>query len=164
MLIDLSQYNYNHKTEGKEPFQKLIGLGKYAYICAGLTAAYECSIVRRPPNFRMACVQGGKHFLIWLGASATFTTAVLCLTNIRKKDDPWNYFFGTLASGGFVYSFLQRGHFVSFVTMYAAIGATLLKYKLMHGYKPFEYNYKFPLSVVYFNFDKTPDVRYEKPY
>ncbi|KAL2745877.1 NADH dehydrogenase ubiquinone 1 alpha subcomplex subunit 11 [Vespula maculifrons] len=163
MLIDLKRYNYNHRTEGKEPFQKLIGLGKYAYVGACVTAAYDCSVVRQPHNFRMAFVQGGKHFLVWLGASATFTTAVLCLTNIRKKDDPWNYFFGTLASGGFVYSFLQRGQLVSFVTLYAAIGAAVWKYKLMHGYKPLDRSFKFRISAHYFNFDKTPDVRYEKP-
>ncbi|XP_046831183.1 uncharacterized protein LOC124429655 [Vespa crabro] len=159
----LKKYNYNSQTEGKEPFQKLIGLGKYAHLGAAFTSAYEICMIRRPPNLRMGLIQGGKHFLVWLGASATFTTAVLCLTNIRKKDDPWNYFFGTLASGAFTYSFIQRGHFVFFVTMYAAIGAAIFKYKLMQGYKPLEYDFKFRMSSFYLNFDKTPDVRYEKP-
>lgn len=92
--LDTKKYVYNPKTEGKEPFQKLIGLGKYASYGTMLTFAYEASFLKKR-TVLMTAFLAGKHSLFWLGASATFTTTVLCLTNIRKKDDPWNYFLGS---------------------------------------------------------------------
>ncbi|XP_035743880.1 uncharacterized protein LOC118451440 [Vespa mandarinia] len=163
MFSSLKKYKYDYKNEGKEPLQKLIGLGKYIFMGAMFTSAYDLSMIREPPSLRTVLVLGGKHIITWLGASATFTTAVLCLTNTRKKDDQLNYFFGALASGAFTYSFVQRGSFVLFMTTYVAIGAAILKFKVMKGYKILEYDIKYKSASLYINRDNTPDVRYEKP-
>lgn len=157
----LRQFKYDHTKEGKEPFQKLVGLGKYAYIGAATTASYDLCVARPTPHRYEGFIRGGKHFLVWIGASSAFTLAVLFLTNMRKKDDPWNYFYGTLVAGGVVYSLIPRGGAVAMMTAYGAIGAAIYKYQLLNGYKPEKYKYLD--SQVFFNLDTSPDVRYTKP-
>ncbi|XP_015189999.1 PREDICTED: NADH dehydrogenase [ubiquinone] 1 alpha subcomplex subunit 11 [Polistes dominula] len=157
----LRQFKYDHTTEGKEPFQKLLALGKYGYIGAVVSASYDLCVARPTPNRIEGFIRGGKHFLVWIGATSAFTLAVLALTNIRKKDDPWNYFYGTLAAGGVVYSLIPKGGTVGLITGYAALGAALYKYQLLQGYKPEKLKYVH--TSMAFNFDKSPDVRYTKP-
>lgn len=93
--LDLKKYVYNSKTEGKEPFQKLIGLGKYASLGTMVSVGYKVLASEQMSVLR-ATFLTGKYFAFWFGASATFTTTVLCLTNLRKKDDPWNYYLGSM--------------------------------------------------------------------
>ncbi|KAI4492638.1 hypothetical protein M0804_002429 [Polistes exclamans] len=157
----LRKFTYDHTKEGKEPFHKLIGLGKYAYIGAATTASFDLCVARPTPHKYENFIRGGKHFLVWIGASSAFTLTVLFLTNIRKKDDPWNYFYGTLVAGSFVYSLVPRGGIITMLTAYGSLGAALYKYQLLNGYKPEKFR-TFE-SQVLFNFDKSPDVRYSNP-
>ncbi|KAI4503516.1 hypothetical protein M0802_001738 [Mischocyttarus mexicanus] len=158
----LRKFKYDYTKEGKEPFQKLFALGKYAYAAAALTASYDLCVARQPLNVYAGFIQGGRHFLVWLGASSTFTLTVLLLTNIRQKDTPLNYFLGTCAAGSFVYSLIQHGGFVGFVTLWASIGAAVYKYQLLEGYVPRLERPRYSHTQFSFDFDKTPDVRYTK--
>ncbi|KAK2585830.1 hypothetical protein KPH14_010425 [Odynerus spinipes] len=128
---------------------------------AAVTGGFEVLVSRPSPNATIFLKSSGKHILFWTAITTTFTTTVLFLTNVRKKDDPLNYFLGAIASCAVMYSITKQGPLSFGLATSCGIGAAMLKSGFLNGYDPFDMSMiRHDWHRMSMNFENSPDVRY----
>ncbi|XP_076347084.1 NADH dehydrogenase (ubiquinone) B14.7 subunit [Tachypleus tridentatus] len=92
-------YSYYDTPDGEDCFQKMWYITKYATLAALGISVYDISLVSHPQGY----LQTLGRISYWVAPFATmgavFSATTCVATNLRKKDDPLNYFLGGCAAG-----------------------------------------------------------------
>ncbi|KAL1140199.1 hypothetical protein AAG570_000131 [Ranatra chinensis] len=136
LLDDLSPnaYKYYDTPEGEDCFKKLWYVTKYAGVYSVLGASIDVLLYSHPKGY--AATLGRYVYLISpaLGVAAAFATTVCTATNVRHKDDKWNYLLGGLASGAVVGAWRKNIKVGVFASLALGLAAVLKKDSVENGW------------------------------
>lgn len=93
MLISyyLYRFDYFSHPEGKDVIGKLLGANKWAMLASYVGATIDAAGFTRCMNIPEVLNCASFWFLPLCGATTAFVSCNYALTNIREKDDPFNY-------------------------------------------------------------------------
>ncbi|KAJ8681541.1 hypothetical protein QAD02_017333 [Eretmocerus hayati] len=95
----LNKYQYFRSPDGTDPVHKIMGLTKIGWLASGYLTLIDTCLITRTRNAAQFFNTAGFYFVPITGMCLTFSTVTYAMTNLRKKDDHWNYVAGALASG-----------------------------------------------------------------
>lgn len=87
----LSQFDYFQHPEGKDVVGKLIGANKWAMLGGYVVTTIDAAGLTRCMNIPEVLNCAAYWFVPLCGATTAFVSVNYALTNLRGKDDPWNY-------------------------------------------------------------------------
>lgn len=87
-------YSYYNAPEGEDPVGKIVGLGKYGFFAGGFIGIYDAVLWSHCRNTLQFLNTAAYWVVPMTGICVTFSAVTYTLTNLRKKDDKWNYFAG----------------------------------------------------------------------
>ncbi|XP_067634178.1 NADH dehydrogenase [ubiquinone] 1 alpha subcomplex subunit 11 [Eurosta solidaginis] len=133
----LKSFQYYNHPEGQDIFGKMVATNKYAAVTGLFYSVADVLMYSKPKGYlptlgRIAYIIGPM-----MGMASAFTLTTYASTNIRGKDDKFNYFLGGFAAGG-VYGAWQKNHVSGLVVgLFLGIAGGVKKLSKQEGWEFF---------------------------
>ncbi|KAL6421821.1 hypothetical protein ACFW04_010977 [Cataglyphis niger] len=105
----INNWRYSNAPEGKQPFEKVLGLSKYGFGGSFFIGAYDCILVSQSYTFWEALNTMSYWVVPITAMCATFASVAYTVTKIRGKDGYANYVLASLATSGVFYHWQRNG-------------------------------------------------------
>ncbi|CAL4129700.1 unnamed protein product [Meganyctiphanes norvegica] len=93
---------YSDAPDGEQCFQKMLICGKNAGLVGVIASTYDLLMVTKPQGYVPAIGCYIRGTIPLAAAGLTFATVSCMATNLRHKDDKFNYFLGGASAGGII--------------------------------------------------------------
>ncbi|KAK0168866.1 hypothetical protein PV327_002630 [Microctonus hyperodae] len=152
--ITYGKPGYYDSPEGKNPWEKIWGLTKYAIPTGIFFSTADAVLITQARNALEAANVLGYWMVPLIGLSTAFTSVTYIATNLRGKDDKLNYACGVLACGPVLHAWKRSTEF-TFWGMGILMAAALLKkdaiesgYEILPKTSFIHGNYEYDFSMV----------------
>ncbi|KAG8042032.1 hypothetical protein G9C98_000023 [Cotesia typhae] len=146
---------YYDKPEGTDPVGKLWGINKYA-IASGIFFGLGDSLIYTQTKNVLETINCFGYYIVpFVGLASAFACGTYISTDLRKKDDRWNYVVGALSCMPVLYSWKKTASFTFWGTGLLLFAALVKKDSIVNEYSflnvttHYKYgNYKYDMSLV----------------
>lgn len=123
----INNWKYTRTPEGKEPFEKVIGLSKYGFGSSFFIGAYDCILVSQTQTFWQTLNTMSYWVVPITAMCATFASVAYTVTKFRGGEDGYaNYVLASLATGGVFYHWQKKG-LMTYSFLVALIACAIVK-------------------------------------
>lgn len=98
--MSLWKANYYENPEGTDAFGKICATNKYAILTGFAWGTVDVLMVTKPKGYLPIMARYAYNVGPMMGMASAFTLGTFAATNLRKKDDRWNYVIGGICAGG----------------------------------------------------------------
>lgn len=88
------KFDYYAKPEGQDPLNKIVGVSKYCAFTGILIGTNDIIAISKTKTFYDSARCLGFWVVPLTGMGCAFASTTYIATNLRGKDDPWNYVIG----------------------------------------------------------------------
>lgn len=88
------KFNYYAEPEGHDPLNKVVGVAKYGAYTGLFLGGFDIMLVSKTTTLYDSVRCLGFYMVPLMGMGAAFASTTYIATNLRGKDDPWNYVIG----------------------------------------------------------------------
>lgn len=127
-------YQYYDTPDGEDCLKKVIYMNKLGVLFGGFYSTLDVISFSKPVGVGNIALRYATITLPLMAIGSTFA-AVTCLsTNIRKKDDFWNYFWGGVAAGGVTGAVTKSGPLGTLCALTFGCAGMTKKYAIQEGW------------------------------
>ncbi|XP_057324283.1 uncharacterized protein LOC130666952 [Microplitis mediator] len=159
----LSGPGYYDQPEGKDPVGKLWGINKYAIASALFFGTTDAVVLSQAKNIAETANILGYYFVPFMGLASAFAGVTYIATDLRGKDDKWNYAAGAVSCMPILWAWKKTTSFTLWGTallMFAALAkkdSIQCDWKFFNWHDHYEYgNYKYDMSIVKSEWPRRP--------
>ncbi|XP_063971974.1 uncharacterized protein LOC135159826 [Diachasmimorpha longicaudata] len=151
-FIILHGPNYYDAPEGKNPWEKLWGINKYAILTSICATVGDALLISQARNLMETMNVFGFYLLPTVGLASTFASVTYIATNLRGKDDKLNYAIGVAACMPVLHAFQKKQIFTIPATLFLLAAALIKKDSKQNNWKWFnpvtpEYEHYYDYSL-----------------
>lgn len=95
-----AKFDYYAQPEGHDPLNKLMGISKYAVATGTFIGMTDILMKSKTTTLYDSSRCLGFWIIPLTGMGCAFASTTYMATNLRGKDDPFNYVIGACAAGG----------------------------------------------------------------
>uniref|UniRef100_A0A1L8EBD7 NADH dehydrogenase [ubiquinone] 1 alpha subcomplex subunit 11 n=1 Tax=Haematobia irritans TaxID=7368 RepID=A0A1L8EBD7_HAEIR len=133
----LSKAGYYDKPEGQDCFGKMVATNTYAATAGLAWSTVDVLMLSHPKGYLPTLARFAYNTGPMMGMASAFTLATYMATNVRGKDDRFNYFLGGFAAGG-VYGAWRRSHVAGLVMgLFFGLAGVIKKTSIQEGWEFF---------------------------
>lgn len=135
--MSLLRARYYDHPDGEDAFGKIVATNKYA-LSAGLAwSMFDVLTLTKPQGYGPTLGRFAYNTGPLMGMATAFTLTTLTATNVRGKDDKFNYFLGGFAAGG-VFGAWKHNHVAGLCAgLFLGIAGVIKKMSVEQGWEFF---------------------------
>ncbi|XP_012530203.1 uncharacterized protein LOC105833202 [Monomorium pharaonis] len=131
-----NNWKYSNAPEGKQPFEKIVGLTKYGFAASLGVGIYDSILLSQTAGF-WSTANCLSYWVVPVTAMcATFASVAYTTTKLRGKDGYLSYILASLATGGICYRWQKDGKFAYQFTVILLALSAIKKYGDLNNWNP----------------------------
>ncbi|XP_051159274.1 NADH dehydrogenase [ubiquinone] 1 alpha subcomplex subunit 11 [Leptopilina boulardi] len=143
------KFDYYAKPEGQDPLNKIVGVSKYCAFTGILIGTNDIIAISKTKTFYDSARCLGFWVVPLTGMGCAFASTTYIATNLRGKDDPWNYVIGACGAGSVLSLWSKCFLTTLYGTIFLSIFAACKKDSIESGWtffsqEPSEAEMKYP--------------------